>query len=190
MLVKDFLSRKGYTVIDQAKLASIVEENKNSGSGNFVVLVSSKLPASFLRTDSVNVLRSFLESGGIVSDLGNNPLVYDLDSNGNFNGFKYKRCAQIIGINYPENDLRSFGGIFTATATATGRTMGIKDQWTATSPVDKKNVDVVLGTDEKGRASSWIKNIGKGRFVQLWVEQLFPEDYSFIDEVLANVERM
>ncbi len=36
--------------------------------------------------------------------------------------------------------------------------MGIKDLWTASSPVNKKDVDIILGADEKGRASAWIKN--------------------------------
>lgn len=190
VIVKDFLSRKGYTVIDQAKLASVVEENRNSGAGNIIVFVSSRLPGSFLKTDSVNVFHSFLESGGIAVDVGNSPFIYDLDSNGNFNGFNFKRCSSIFGIHYPENDLRSFGGIFTATATAEGKSLGIKDHWTATSPVDKKDVDIILGVDEKGRPSAWIKNINKGKFIQLWVDQTFPEDYNFIDDVLANVERM
>ncbi|MEP6844508.1 MAG: PQQ-binding-like beta-propeller repeat protein [Panacibacter sp.] len=190
MQLKDFIFRKGYTVIDQAALTSLAEEKKNSGAGNIIVFVSTKLPGSFLKTDTLNLFRSFLESGGIAVVPGANPLIYDLDSNGNFNGFNYKRCAGIIGINYPENDLRSFGGIFTATTTAEGKELGIKEHWTATSPVNKKDVDVVLGIDEKGRASAWIKNIGKGKFVQLWVEQLFPEDYNFADHVLENIERM
>jgi hypothetical protein len=34
---------------------SIVAGNKNSGKGNIIVLVSSKLPALFLKTDSINI---------------------------------------------------------------------------------------------------------------------------------------
>lgn len=190
VLVKDFLSRKGFTVIDESKLASLIAENKDSGQGRMIVFVSSRLPATFLKTDSVNVFHSFLESGGIAVDLGNSPFIYDLDSNGNFKGFNFKRLASIVGINFSENDLRSYGGIFTATATVKGKSFGIKDHWTATCPVNKKDVDIVLGMDEKGRASAWIKNIGKGKFIQLWVDQTFPEDYNFIDDVLANAERM
>lgn len=187
-LLKDFFARKGYAVVDQSKLLSVVNNNKNSGSGNVIVLVSSKLPDAFLKTDSVNVLRDFLQSGGIVVDLGNNPLVYNLDDSLNFRGFDFKRCATIINIPYTKNDLRSFGGIFTATATPEGKAMGIKDHWTATSPVNKKDVDIVLGVDEKGRASAWVKKIGDGYFIQLWVDQLFPEDYNFVDEVIKNIE--
>ena len=188
-IIKEFLVRKGYTLVDQNKLLSLVEENKNSGDGNIIVLVSSKLPASFLKTDSVNVLHQFLQSGGMVVDLGNIPLVYNLDDSLNFAGFNYKRCKSIISITYPENDLRSFAGIFTATATKEGKAMGIKDQWTATSPVDKKEVDIVLGVDEKGRASAWVKKIDKGYFLQLWIDQMFPEDYNFVDEVIKNMEK-
>jgi outer membrane protein assembly factor BamB len=188
-LLKDFLSRKGYTVVDHDKLLSLVDENKNSGNGNIVVLVSSKLPAAFLKTDSANILHEFLQSGGIVVDLGNNPLTYNLDDSLNFTGFDFKRCASIINVHYAENDLRSYAGIFTATATPEGKAMGIKDQWTATSPVAKKDVDVVLGVDERGRASAWIKKIGNGYFMQLWVDQTFPEDYNFVDEVIKHLER-
>jgi len=67
--------------------------------------------------------------------------------------------------------------------------MGIKDSWTATSPVEKKDVDIVLGVDEKDRASAWVKKIGNGYFVQLWIGQLFPEDYNFVDEVIKNMEK-
>jgi outer membrane protein assembly factor BamB len=188
-VIKDFLSRKGYTVVDHNKLLSVVAENKNSGKGNIIVLISSKLPTPFLKTDSVNILHEFLGSGGIMVDLGNNPLVYNTDDSLNFTGFQFKRCASIINIPYPQDDLRSFGGIFTATATAEGKAMGIKDLWTASSPVDKKDVDIVLGVDEKGRASAWVKKIGTGYFVQLWVEQLFPEDYNFVDEVIKSLEK-
>lgn len=55
--------------------------------------------------------------------------------------------------------------------------------------VDKKDVDVVLGVDERGRASAWIKKIGNGYFMQLWVDQTFPEDYNFADEVIKHLER-
>jgi outer membrane protein assembly factor BamB len=154
VLVKDFFYRKGYTVIDEAKLSSLVAENKNNGDGKMIVFVSSKLPYSFLRIDTINILHSFLESGGIAVEIGSNALVCDIDSANNLNGFNYTRCASIIGINYPANDLRSFGGFFSATATSLGKSMGIKDHWTAISPVDKTDVNMVLGIDEKGKGFS------------------------------------
>jgi outer membrane protein assembly factor BamB len=187
-LVKDFLSRKGYSVIDHNELLALVTNHKNSGSGNIIVLVSSKLPAAFLKTDSLNILTAFLRSGGIVVDLGNNPLTYNLDDSLRFTGFDFKRCASIINIPYAQNDLRSYAGIFTARATTEGKKMGIKEQWTATSPVDKEDVDLVLGIDERGRASAWIKKIENGCFVQLWVDQMFPEDYNFVDAVILHLE--
>jgi outer membrane protein assembly factor BamB len=48
-LVKDFFYRKGYTVIDEAKLSSLVAENKNTGNGMMIVFVSSKLPSHFFK---------------------------------------------------------------------------------------------------------------------------------------------
>ena len=190
IIVKDFLSRKGFTVINREKLLSLVAENKNAGKGNIIVLISVPLPRAFLKTDSINVLHDFIQSGGMVVDLGNNPLAFDLDEKGNFNGFNFKRCDTIIGIPYPENDLRSYAGLFIATATTEGKKFGIKEQWTGVSPVNKKDVDIVLGTDERSRASAWVKNIGSGRFIQLWIDPVFPEDYNFVDDVIANLERM
>jgi hypothetical protein len=49
-------------------------------------------------------------------------------------------------------------------------------------------VDLVLGIDERGRASAWIKKIENGCFVQLWVDQMFAEDYNFVDAVILHLE--
>ncbi|MEP7318816.1 MAG: hypothetical protein ABI921_08735, partial [Panacibacter sp.] len=189
IIAKDFLTRKGYTAIDHDQLLSIVSEHKNSGKGNIVVLLSVPLPKEFLKTDSINVLHEFMQSGGMLVGVGNNPLVFDVDDKGNFNGFNYRRCDTIIGIPYAENDLRSLAGLFTATATAEGKQMGIKDHWVGVSPVNKKDVDILLGVDEKGRASAWAKKNGSGYFIQLWIDPVFPEDYNFVDEVIKNMEK-
>jgi hypothetical protein len=188
VLLKNFLARKGYEVIGADQLLSFVSHHKDSGEGNVIVFISSKLPPSLLESDTENVLRRFLQSGGIVADAGNIALACNLDDSLRLKGFNITRCATITGIPFRFNDLRSFGGIFAATATADGKRMGMKDQWTATCPVDTKDVDVILGKDEKGRASAWIKNIGKGRYLQLWVDQMFPEDYNFFDRVIMHVE--
>lgn len=190
VLIKDFLMRKGYRILNRKELAGLVDSLKNKGEGNVIVFASSRVPGVFLKTDSVNILHEYLQSGGMVVGLGNNALVYNMDDAGNFGGFDFKRCASIIGIPYPENDLRSMGGVFTCTATEEGKGMGIKDAWTGNSPVNKKDVDLVLGEDEKGRASAWIKKNGKGYFLQLWVDQQFPEDYNYVDDVIASLEKM
>lgn len=188
VLVKNFLVRKGYTVISSEKLLQFVKEKRNNGDGNVIIFISSKLPGELLQTDSTNILHDFMQSGGVVADIGGNSLICDMDSSVNFSGFNYKRCAAINEIHYGENDLRSFGGFFSATATSAGKKMGVNSNWMATSPVDIREVDVVLGIDERGRASSWIKHIGKGNFIQLWIDQQFPCDYNFIDAVIANME--
>lgn len=186
--VKEYFSRKGYTVIDKSKLLSVVTNNQHTGKGNVIVFASLQLPKEFLVKDSINVLHDFLWSGGIAVGLGNNLLTANHDDKGGFTGFNFKRCQDIIGIPYPENDLRSIGGFFAATATTAGKQMGIKGSWVSNSPVNKTAVNTVLGVDERGRASAWIKNTGSGCFVQLWIDQLFVEDYGFVDEVIENVE--
>jgi len=190
MMVKDYLSRKAYTVINKQALLSMVRDNQHSGKGHVIVFASLQLPREFLVKDSVNILHDFLASGGIAVGLGNNLLAANHDDKGNFTGFDFKRINSIINIPYPENDLRSLGGFFIAQATAKGRELGIKEQWTGNSPVQQKDVDIVLGIDERGRASSWIKKIGSGCFVQLWIDQAFAEDYGFVDAVIGNIEAL
>lgn len=190
LLIKDFLTRKGYKVLNRKELASLVDSVKDNATGNEIVFASSRVPDEFLKTDSINVLHDYLQSGGIIVSISNNALFYNMDDAGNFGGFDFKRCASIIGIHYPENDLRSLAGIFSCTATKEGKAMGMKEAWTGNSPVDKKDVDVVLGIDEKGRASAWIKKNGKGYFLQLWIDQQFPEDYNYVDDVIASLEKM
>ena len=188
ILLKDYLNRLGYAVIDRDTLAALVKRKKENGAGTVIAFVSQSLPSVLTRTDTVNMLHEFLQSGGMTVDLGNNALTISIDEKGGITPFQYSRYNSIVGVYYPKDNLTSMGGYFSCMATPAGRKAGMKPLWTGGSPVDPKSVDEVLGLDEKGRASSWIKRVGKGMFLQLNAELAFPENYHYLDEVIRYAE--
>jgi len=61
----------------------------------------------------------------------------------------------------------------------------MKSFWTAPLSVDPKQVDAVLGRDENGLASAWVKKFNRAEgsgFVQIWAGEN-DNDLSFITRV-------
>jgi len=191
LLVKHFLNLKGYHSLDAATLLQLA--NSDTIGKNVVVFATEFLPSNFWKKDSNSnfVLQHFMEAGNTIVALGFNPLAIDFDdSTGFYKTFNFKRAAQILGVQYNENDLRSLNGFTPATATATGIAMGMKPQFIASCPLTNNNVDIVLGKDDHNRIVAFIKKTGNkgGAYVQLFISRDFAEDYNFIDEVIKHLE--
>ncbi len=191
LLVKKFLNLKGYASLDADKLLQLAK--RDTTQHNIVVFATEFLPSACWKKDSSSgyPLQHFMEEGNTVVALGFNPLAIDYDdSTGFYKLFNFKRAAQILNVQYSENDLRSLNGFIPATATTTGIAMGMKPQFIASCPLTSSNVDVVLGKDERNRIAAFIKKVGNkgGAYVQLFINRDFAEDYNFIDEVVKHWE--
>jgi outer membrane protein assembly factor BamB len=193
LLVKKFLNLRGYASLDADKLLQLAK--KDTSQHNIVVFATEFLPSAFWNKDSSSdyLLQHFMEEGNTIVALGFNPLAIDFDdSTGFYKLFNFKRAAQILNVQYNENDLRSLNGFIPATATATGIAMGMKPQFIASCPLTSNDVDVdvVLGRDERNRIVAFVKKVGEkgGAYVQLFISRDFVEDYNFIDEVVKHWE--
>jgi outer membrane protein assembly factor BamB len=191
LLVKKFLNLKGYASLDGDKLLQLAKSD--STQHNIVVFATEFLPSAFWKKDSSSSypLQHFMEEGNTIVALGFNPLAIDFDdSTGFYKMFNFKRAAQILNVQYNENDLRSLNGFIPATATATGIAMGMKPQFIASCPLTSNDVDVVLGKDERNRIVAFVKKVGNkgGAYVQLYISRDFVENYNFIDEVVNHWE--
>ena len=189
LLVKKLLNLKGYASLDAEKLMQLATSDTTQKS--MLVFATEFLPSAFWKGDSSYPLQHFLEEGNTIVTLGFNPLAIDFDdSTGFYKTFNFKRAAQILGVQYNENDLRSLNGFIPATATPTGIAMGMKPQFIASCPLTSNNVDMVLGKDERNRIVAFIKQVGNkgGAYVQLFISRDFAEDYNFIDEVIKHLE--
>lgn len=194
ILLKSFLRRKGYELLNGQQLMQLSKQR--TSAKNLVVLATNFLASDFWKTDSTGTgfpLKNFMNEGNVVVAVGFNPLAINFDdTDGFYASFDFKRAAAILGVSYSENDLRSLAGFYPSMATTNAIAMGMKSSYIGSCPLTSNNVDIILGKDERNRVNSFVKKVGNkgGAFVQLWIDNQYPEDYNFIDLVISNIEKL
>jgi len=184
--IKGYLNEHGYKTMDNSKLQQWLS-NKDSAGNSVIVFASNYFPATITDGNQNSSLRTYLNNGGKVVIIGNNPLIYQLDAATQMPvGFNFKKADSVLNIDYGSNDVSAFGGIQPGHATAIGETWGLNGWWTSFLPLDPSKVDIVLGLDENGMASAWVKKFhpknGTG-FVQIWANTNGVDDPSYIIKV-------
>lgn len=165
----DALAGRGYRVLDTPALGAFLEENLGSGIPSVVVFALDYLPDAVgpTQSDSLGLLRRYLDGGGKVVWLGLPPRAVVRDSAGTFVAYDATRATGITGV--PFTDVE--GGEYGAYPTETGTAWGVQRFQIGRLAVDPATVDRVLTTDPFGRASAWVSEFG-GRegtgFVYLW----------------------
>lgn len=188
--LKDFFASSGYKVVDQTALASFMKERIADRQSSVVVFATNLFPSSIIGdTVSNNLLLQYLREGGKVVITGMNPAVYNIDEQKKeFKGVNFNLSPKIVGISYPHNDTRTFGGFYPATPTAEGRLWGLKSSMVTRNAMPVQDISIVLARDEVGKAAWWVKNYsnkpGTG-FVQTW---LFPSTVTSLPEILQVAE--
>ncbi|MGZ3778545.1 MAG: outer membrane protein assembly factor BamB family protein, partial [Mucilaginibacter sp.] len=169
--IKQYLADNGYAVLDREKLVARLAK-ADSAANSVVVFATNFFPEEITSGEKKSSLRRYLDAGGKIVVVGSNPLVLKYDQNVKsvvLRGFLY--ADSVIGIKYGPDDLRSYKGNQPAFCTKTGEEWGMKSFWAAPLSIDPKQVDAVLGRDENGLASAWVKkfNAAQGSgFVQIW----------------------
>jgi hypothetical protein len=183
--IKTYLNEHGFKTINSSRLAAWLGK-KDSAQNSVIVFATNVFPEQITGGNESSLLRNYLNNGGKIVVVGNNPLIYQLDSLQRPVGFNFPKADSVLGINYGYNDVRAFGGIQPAHATATGEAWGLSGWWTSFLPLDRFKVDLVLGIDENGMASAWVKKFhplkGSG-FVQIWANVNGVDDPSYILKV-------
>jgi eukaryotic-like serine/threonine-protein kinase len=183
--IKTYLNVNNYTTIDSKKLADVLA-NTDSAARSVVVFASNYFPPEIYACYNKSLLRQYLDNGGRMVVLGNNPVIYKFDREGNVTGFNFSMADSVLNIKYGPGDLRSMGGVQPAFPTEDGKRRGLTEAYTSFLPLDEKQVDIVLGKDENGMASAWIKkfsSIHSSGFIQIWMDPDFVDDMSSIVKV-------
>jgi len=183
--IRKYLTDNGYKRLDKGKLVKLIAE-KDSAENAVIVFATNFFPDEITKGEKSSTLRSYLNAGGKIVVTTTDPLVLKYDT-------KYKSVVlrsflyadSVIGIKYGPDDLRSYKGNQPAFRTKAGAEWGVQSFWASPLSVDQKQVDVVLGMDENGLASAWVKKFHKSSgsgFVQIWVGE-GDRDLSFITRV-------
>jgi eukaryotic-like serine/threonine-protein kinase len=167
--IKEYLMAHGYTLLNSQQLASRLVMNEPA-LNSVIVFAANYFPTGSVPATS---LRTWLNDGGKIVLLGNNPLVFKTDTATKRPiGLNFPLVDSILGIHYGPNDTRSFKGAQPAFATQEGEQWGLRGSWTAALSILPEKVDIILGKDENGLASAWVKKYHRGAgtgLVQMWV---------------------
>jgi outer membrane protein assembly factor BamB len=170
--IRDYFVDNGYQVIDTLGVIRIMTDPMQTREGTTIVVASPVIPDTLISAEGTSILRQYLDGGGKLIFLGINPLMFS--------------PKQILNIEYGQPDTRAYKGLFPAFPTTIGAAYHLPAYWSAFASVNTNQVDTVLGMDENGLASAWIKYYGKdkkGGLIQVWLEQSRPIDYNFLKEL-------
>ncbi len=188
---KEFLNAHGYKTINTDALSKQMS-NQDSAINSVIVFATNYFPSKITEGNEQSLLRKYLNNGGRVVLLGTNPAIYETDSAGKVFAFNFFKADSVLSIKYPFNDLRSMVGIQPAFATEEGKKWGIQNSWTAFLPLPKNEADIVLGRDENGNVSAWIKRYNTDKasgLIQIWLDQDGETDLNFITNVAEHEMR-
>ena len=183
--IKNYLATSGYKVLNSDSLAAVLSATAPQNS--VIVFASDYFPKAIRQNAENSLLRKYLDAGGRVVLTGINPLVYVIDEEGKQPiGFNVPAADSVLGIKYGANDTRSFGGQFSCFATHKGKQFGLPDFWTSILQLNADQVNIVLGNNENGFVSAYVKNYNSGgKFVQVWMNQDSPDH---LDSILKLSE--
>jgi eukaryotic-like serine/threonine-protein kinase len=184
--IKEYLAARNYTLVNGRQLADWMSK-KDSAQKSVVVFAAAYFPNEITKGYDQSLLRQYLQNGGRVVMLANNPLIFRFDSATRQPiGFNVPMADSVLGIKYGPNDTRAFKGQQPAFPTEEGMRWGLRKSWTAALPLSPGVVDIVLGKDENGLASAWVKKYHTSKasgLVQIWVHPEGESNLSFIEHV-------
>jgi hypothetical protein len=181
--IKNHLVNHAYKWIGPDTLAQVMQDAPNT----VIVFASNYVPAQLTANADQSVLRRFLDAGGRVVFLGLNPLVYRYDARSKQPmGFDVPKADSVLGLRFGPNDTRGMGGQFTSFATEQGALLNLPPFWVNTAFLKAADVQTVLGKNENGDVSAYVKAYNNGgKLVQIY---LHPELPTNLDAVLKAAE--
>lgn len=180
-----YLKNKGYDVLNASTLVSFMEERIREKASGVVVLLSINLPyAVFDASESEpSLFRRYLEAhNSFVSIQSASYLVTSKEGEDKI--FIPQDLPKILGLSLEVFQHAFFYyDSYISHPTEEGKKLGLPHWWSSGFGIDPGEVDTILGLDEHGRATAWIKNIGgseRSGFIRIWGGKNFPKNLSFI----------
>jgi hypothetical protein len=143
-----------------------------------IVFASSYMPKEILDNGANSIMRKFLDAGGRIILPGTNTMIFAIDEKTKQPfAFNIPRADSVLSINYGPNDTRTMGGQFSCFATDKGKEFGLPDFWDASVFLKPEQVNIILGKNENGLVSAFVKNYNNGgRFVQIYLHTDLPQN--------------
>ncbi len=173
--IKTFLESSGFNLVTSDSLPAILT-NVNAAQNVVIVFASAYFPKTILENGDQSLLRKFLDHGGRVILPGFNSILYKIDEKTKQPfAFNVPAADSALGLDFGPDDTRAFGGQFPSFATEKGKAFNLPDFWISPAGIDPVKVDIVLGKNEYGLASAFVKFYhNKGALIQVFLHPDLP----------------
>ncbi len=153
-----YLMTYGYESLDTASLATFLKARIEDKKESVIVFAADRVPLHVIKsTNSVSLLRQYLNAGGKVVWPGNIPNLYVIDKDGNVAGEDPSIAENLLGVKY---EITHDWGSYNSRATDEGEKWGLPEWWIASFYISPQQGVTALARDEYGRYSAWHKNFG------------------------------
>jgi eukaryotic-like serine/threonine-protein kinase len=179
VVVKDFLTRRGYHLLNGPAFASWLTSHEINGHGSVVVLALDQFDNSISGAVGMvgTTMRAYLQHGGKVVSIGDPPYIWSPDSSGgrDYAGISAAATARVIGVPHDAARFDRWG----VTPTTEGARWGLRGWWNAAWSIMPSDSVTVLARNETGLAGAWVRSYGGAPgagFVQMNRTQWGSED--------------
>jgi len=186
-----FRDSDDYEALDAPGLEEFLKKriNDKQASSSVIVLASVVFPYSIYqaREKTPPLLRQYLDAGGSIVSLGSPPFMFAWKEGINKPVVPGKEIMAVLGIE-TKFFFRAFSyyDTYFSYPTEAGKKLGMPKWWCSGYGVDRKQVTTVLGIDEHGRVTAWIKSYGGPEgtgLIRLWGNKHLPQDMGFIKKI-------
>jgi outer membrane protein assembly factor BamB len=186
-----FFRDSGYEALDGPGLERFLKKyiRDKQASSSVIVLASVVFPYSIYQAqaNAPCLLRQYLDAGGTIVSVGYPPFMFTLKEDTNQPIVPVKDLMAALGID-EHFFYRAFSyyDAYMSYPTESGKRLGLPQWWCSGYGVDPGKVTTVLGVNEHGQATAWIKSYGKPEgtgLIRLWGNDQLPKDMNFIKKV-------
>ena len=181
---RDFFEAAGYEVVDDLGLTEFMRDRIADRVPSVIVSTMDTFPPEVAsETPEPGLTRQYLDAGGKVVWLGFAPFTLVMDPETKRpEGVDHSIPDRILDVDHEGVDFSKYG----STATPEGLQWGLPPWWVGSMAIRPEEATIVLGLDENGRASAWVKSYGGPEgtgFVRLWGRQDLVSDLTALQAV-------
>jgi outer membrane protein assembly factor BamB len=161
-LLSRYFVNRGYTLVDARGLGDFLEARTADRAPSVVVFAIDHLPPTAVDTAAPerSAFRRYLNAGGKVVWSGVPPLLFVKDPQtgkvGGLAALNWAAPTRLLGVDH-EAAMFDLRGVH---ATAEGKRWGLPNRWRASWGIAADSTITVLGRDELGLTTSWVRRYG------------------------------
>ena len=162
VLMSRYFANRGYQVLDEKALGEFLQARIADKAPSVLVFAIDHLPPPAVDTTAFerSPLRRYLDAGGKVVWPGIPPVLFPRDpktgSPGGLSALKWGNATRLLGVPHEAAMFDQRG----VRATNAGKQWGLQQRWRTGWGIDPDKSITVLGLDEFGLASAWVKRYG------------------------------